>query len=155
MPKSIGRATAKSFGVKSRFVHFEFFRLTEDQHIGKKGQIVALEVNMRPCGGYSPDMFNFANSTNVYKIWADMVAFDRSYVPVGEHYYCVFVGRRDGKNFVYSHEDILAKYGDRLRLVSRLPDALAQTMGNQVYICNCSTQEEVDEFYYDTQVVND
>ena len=153
--RAIGRATAKSFGVKSRFVHFEFFRLTEDQHIGKKGQIVALEVNMRPCGGYSPDMFNFANSTNVYKIWADMVAFDRSYVPVGEHYYCVFVGRRDGKNFVYSHEDILAKYGDRLRLVSRLPDALAQTMGNQVYICNCSTQEEVDEFYYDTQVVND
>ena len=45
-----GRATVKSFGVKSRFVHFEFFRLTQDQPgMGKKGDVVALEVNMRPC----------------------------------------------------------------------------------------------------------
>ncbi|MCI5957255.1 MAG: carbamoylphosphate synthase large subunit, partial [Clostridiales bacterium] len=74
--RAAGRATVKSFGVKSRFVHFEFFRLTQDQPgMGKKGDVVALEVNMRPCGGFSPDMMNYANSTNVYKIWADMIAF--------------------------------------------------------------------------------
>ena len=79
-----GRATVKSFGVKSRFVHFEFFRLTRDQAgMGRKGDVVALEVNMRPCGGFSPDMMNYANSTNVYKIWADMVAFDRSTLEAG------------------------------------------------------------------------
>ena len=40
---------SRAFGVKSRFIHFEFFRMTEDQaSMGKKGQIVALEVNMRP-----------------------------------------------------------------------------------------------------------
>ena len=67
--RKAGRATVKSFGVKSRFVHFEFFRLTQDQKgMGKKGDVVALEVNMRPCGGYSPDMMNFANSTNVYTV---------------------------------------------------------------------------------------
>ena len=50
--RKAGRATVKSFGVKSRFVHFEFFRLTQDQEgMGKKGDVVALEVNMRPCGG--------------------------------------------------------------------------------------------------------
>lgn len=49
--RKAGRATVKSFGVRSRFVHFEFFRLTEDQpSMGKKGDVVALEVNMRPCG---------------------------------------------------------------------------------------------------------
>ena len=59
-----GRATVKSFGVKSRFVHFEFFRLTQDQPgMGRKGDVVALEVNMRPCGGFTPDMMNFAHST--------------------------------------------------------------------------------------------
>lgn len=69
--RAAGRAAVKSFGVKSRFVHFEFFRMTEDQaSMGKKGQLVALEVNMRPCGGFTPDMINFARSTNVYKIWA-------------------------------------------------------------------------------------
>ena len=97
--------------MKSRFVHFEFFRMTEDQAgMGKKGQLVALEVNMRPCGGFTPDMINFARSTNVYKIWADMIAFGGTDMPVGEHYYCPFAGRRDGKNFVYSHEQIMQKY---------------------------------------------
>ena len=68
--RAAGRAAVKSFGVKSRFIHFEFFRMTENQAgMGKKGQIVALEVNMRPCGGFTPDMINFARSTNVYKIW--------------------------------------------------------------------------------------
>ena len=61
--RKAGRATVKSFGVRSRFVHFEFFRLTEDQpSMGKKGDVVALEVNMRPCGGFSPDMMNFTYS---------------------------------------------------------------------------------------------
>ena len=41
--RAAGRAAVKSFGVKSRFVHFEFFRMTEDQvSMGKKGQLVAL-----------------------------------------------------------------------------------------------------------------
>ena len=61
--RAAGRATVKSFGVKSRFVHFEFFRLLQDQEgLGKKGDIMALEVNMRPCGGFTPDMINFAHS---------------------------------------------------------------------------------------------
>ena len=56
--------------------------MSEDQAgMGKKGQIVALEVNMRPCGGFTPDMINFARSTNVYKIWADMIAFGGTDMP--------------------------------------------------------------------------
>ena len=71
----VGRATVKSFGVKSRFVHFEFFRLLSDHEgLGKKGDVMALEVNMRPAGGFTPDLFNYSASTNVYKIWADMIA---------------------------------------------------------------------------------
>ena len=145
-----GRATVKSFGVKSRFVHFEFFRLTEDQEgLGKKGDVIALEVNMRPCGGFSPDMMNFANSTNVYKIWADMIAFNSTMYPQGEHYYCAFAGRRDGKNFVLDHEELLAKYGANMKMVERIPDALAGAMGNQMYVATFSTKEEMDAFYKD------
>jgi len=148
--RAAGRATVKSFGVKSRFVHFEFFRLDEDQAgLGKKGDVVALEVNMRPCGGFSPDMMNFANSTNVYKIWADMVAFDRSDVPQGEHAFCAFAGRRDGKPFVLSHLDILRKYAGNMRMVERIPEALAGAMGNQMYVATFPTQEELDAFYVD------
>ncbi len=148
--RAAGRATVKSFGVRSRFVHFEFFRLQQDQKgLGKKGDIMALEVNMRPCGGFTPDMINFAHSTNVYKIWADMIAFDRSTMPVGKHAFCAFAGRRDGKNFVMSHEDIMAKYGAKMKMVDRIPDALSGAMGNQMYLVLCDSEEELNQFYKD------
>ena len=148
--RKAGRAAVKSFGVKSRFVHFEFFRLTQDQEgMGKKGDVVALEVNMRPCGGFSPDMMNFANSTNVYKIWADMIAFDRSTVEDGPHCFCAYAGRRDGKPFVYDHETILKKYGEKIKLVGRIPDVLSDAMGNQMYVATFPTQKKLDKFYHD------
>ena len=148
--RAAGRATVKSFGVKSRFVHFEFFRLTQDQPgMGKKGDVVALEVNMRPCGGFSPDMMNYANSTDVYKIWADMIAFDRSTLPSGQHYFCAFAGRRDGKRFVLSHDELLRRYAAQLRMVERIPDALSGAMGNQMYVAVFPTQDEMDAFYAD------
>ena len=148
--RAAGRATVKSFGVKSRFIHFEFFRLTEDQpSLGKKGDVVALEANMRPSGGFSPDMMDFAHSTDVYKIWADMIAFDKSTVPEGEHNFCAYAGRRDGKNFVYSHEDIMRLYGPQMKMVGRIPDVLAGAMGNQMYVANLPTQEALDQFYRD------
>ena len=143
-----GRAAVKSFGVKSRFIHFEFFRLTQDQPgMGKKGDVVALEVNMRPCGGFTPDMIDYAYSTDVYKIWADMIAFDHTDMPVRERSFCAFAGRRDGKHFVLSHEDLLAKYGSHIRMSGRLPEVLAGAMGNQIYIATFPTYEEMEAFY--------
>ena len=148
--RAAGRATVKSFGVKSRFVHFEFFRLLEDHEgLGKKGDVIALEVNMRPCGGFTPDMINFAHSTDVYKIWADMIAYDQSTMPVGEHAYCAFAGLRDGKNFAMSHDDIMGKYGHCMRMVERIPDVLSGAMGNQMYVATFPTKEDMDAFYAD------
>ena len=154
--RAAGRAVVKSFGVRSRFIHFEFFRMTEDQaSMGQKGQIVALEVNMRPCGGFTPDMINFARSTNVYKIWADMIAFGGTDMPVGEHFYCPFAGRRDGKHFVYSHEQIMQKYQQNMRMVDRIPDALSGAMGNQMYVATFSTREGMEQFYSDVLATTD
>ena len=148
--RKAGRATVKSFGVKSRFVHFEFFRLTQDQEgLGKKGDVVALEVNMRPCGGFSPDMMNFANSTDVYKIWADMIAFDHSTVEDGTHAFCAYAGRRDGKPFVYDHAAIMEMYGGQMKMVDRIPDVLSDAMGNQMYVAIFPTQQTLDKFYHD------
>ena len=147
--RKAGRATVKSFGVKSRFVHFEFFRLTADQAIGKEGDVVALEVNMRPSGGFTPDMINFANSTDVYKIWADMIAFDKTDLEPGEHFFCAFAGLRDGKDFVMSHDDVMNKYGENMRMVERIPEALSGAMGNQMYLATFKTKREMDRFYRD------
>lgn len=148
--RQAGRATVKSFGVRSRFVHFEFFRLLKDQEgLGRKGDLVGLEVNMRPCGGFTPDMMDFAGTTDVYKIWADMIAYDRTDIRPGERKYCAFAGRRDNKDFVMSHEDIMKKYGDRIKMSDRLPEVLAAAMGNQIYIGVFGSRKEMDEFYKD------
>lgn len=147
--RKAGRDTVKSFGVKSRFVHFEFFRLTKDQPIGKKGEVVALEVNMRPCGGFTPDMINFARNTDVYKTWADMIAFNHSTVSEGRHAYCAFAGLRDNQEYVMSHEEIMDKYGTSMKMVERIPDALSGAMGNQMYVATFDTSEEMHTFYHD------
>ena len=150
--RDVGTRTVAAFGVKSRFVHLEFFVLNRDQPaLGKKGDILGLEVNMRPSGGFSADMFNFANSCDVYKIWADMVAFGYRTVPDEghEHYYCCYCGRRDGKNFVMDHDAILAKYGPTIKMVQRIPKALSGAMADMMYLVNVSTEEEKAEYYRD------
>ena len=148
--RDAGLRTVKSFGVKSRFIHLEFFILNEDQEgLGKKGDILGLEVNMRPAGGYTPEMYNYSQETDVYKIWADMVAFDANTKPIGNHHYCAFYGRRDGKTYKLDDYEITMKYGHCLKMTGRIPEALSGAMANQMYVCNFDTEEEMKEFYQD------
>ena len=164
MPQSLrtlGRDTVKAFGVINRFVHLEFFRLDKPRrNLGEVGDFVALEVNMRPAGGYTPDMINYAHSTDVYRIWADMVAFGRSRLAQDsqhdagnalskawlDEYYCVFASRRDIYHYVHTHEEILERYADSLVMCERMPDILSGAMGNQMYTVRLRTVEEKDEF---------
>lgn len=143
-----GRRTIKAFGISSRFVHLEFFRLDRDRTgLGKKGDYVGLEVNMRPAGGYTPDMMDFAHSTDVYRIWADMVAYDESRTSFGEQYYCAYVGRRDDHTHTHTHEEITARYGSRLCMCERMPAALSSALGDQVYMARLGTKKEIKEFF--------
>ena len=152
--RNAGRATVKAFNVRSRFVHLEFFRLDEDQEgLGKKGDIVGLEVNMRPSGGFMPDMMNYAHSTNVYKIWADMVAFGGSDVQQEGHQFCAFIGRRDGKDYKYTDELAKKKYADNIIRVFRLPEAMAAAMGNVITLAVFNDEEKMMQFYADMEAV--
>ena len=148
--RAAGRATVKSFGVKNRFVHQEFFRLLEDNEaLGKAGDVIGLEVNMRPSGGLTPDMINYARNTNVYKIWADMMTYGSSLYPVGEHSFCVFAGRWDAKRYKLDHFALLSKYGSNMKMVERVPGSLADAMGEMMYMACFATLEQLDEFYKD------
>ena len=86
---------------------------------------------------------NFAHSTNVYKIWADMIAFDRSTQEDGPHAFCAYAGRRDGKPFTYDHEAIMKKYGGQMKMVERIPDVLAGH--GQPDVCGRIPHSEEDE----------
>ena len=149
--RDAGKRTLKAFQVKSRFFHLEFFRLTEDREgLGKKGDIVGLEVNMRPAGGFTPDMLNFSQSADDYQIWADMIAFDgKVHEYPGPHYYCVYCGRRDGTAYTLTAEELDEKYPGAICKLTRMPEALAGTMGNEVIIACFETLEETDRFVQD------
>ena len=152
--RDMGFRTIKAFGAKSRFFHCEFFRLTTGKKgLGEKGDYVALEVNMRPAGGYTPDLINYANSVDCYQIWADMVCYDevRHQNLEGPHYFCVYAGRRDCHTYKHSHEEIMEKYGSAMKMCDRIPDVLSLDMGNQMYVINVDTEEERDEFIHFVQ----
>ena len=150
--REYGLKTVRSFGVKSRFIHLEFFVLTQDQEgLGKAGDVLGLEVNMRPAGGYTPDMYNYSQETDVYKIWADMVCFNKNTKPTGAHHFCAFYGRRDGTHYKLDDYEIMMKYRDHMVMNGRIPDALSGAMANQMYVATFDTQEELDQFYSDME----
>lgn len=146
--KNAGRATVNAFGVKSRFVHLEFFQLEHDKEgLGKAGDFVGLEVNMRPAGGYTSDMMNYALSMDVYQIWADMVTDNRRIqADTHENYFCVYAGRRDQFSYVHSPEEISKKYGNVIVTAERMTELNVPRMGNQCYIVKLKTETEVHEF---------
>lgn len=146
-----GRQTVKAFNVKSRFVHLEFFRLDRAHRgLGEVGDFVALEVNMRPGGGFTPDMLNYAHCVDVYKIWADMICYGCRTTPdPHDDYFCVFAGRRDNVNYRLNHDQMMEKYKGSMMLAPRMADALAPAMGNQAYIARFRTEDEKNKFLWD------
>ena len=146
--RELGRRTVRAFQVDRRFVHLEFFRLTQARKgLGKVRDFVALEVNMRPAGGYTPDMIDFAHSTDVYQIWADMVTDNVRKIPdSGEHCYCVYASRRDCHRYAHSHEEILERYGEDIVMCERMPEMMVPQMGNQMYTAKRPDYEAAMEF---------
>ena len=146
--RALGRRTVKAFGVDRRFVHLEFFRLTKAKPgLGDAGDFVALGVNMRPAGGYTPDMMDFAHSTDVYRIYADMVCFDERRLPESEeHFYCVYASRKDGHRYVHSHEEIMARYGAFMVMQEEMPPMNWPQMGRYMYTARLGTMEEAKAF---------
>ena len=156
MPEELreaGRATVKAFGVRSRFVHLEFFQLTQPKPgLGEVGAFVGLEVNMRPAGGYTPDMMNFAHSTDVYQIWADMVTHNQRRLPDSwQHCYSVYASRRDCYNYVHSHKEILEHYGENIVVIERMPEMMVPQMGNKMYTAKLPDKKAVEDFVWFVQ----
>ncbi len=143
-----GQRVIKAFNIKCRYFHLEFFRLTKDKHgLGKAGDIVALEVNMRPPGGYTPDMINFAQSVDTYQIYADVVCFDKIVNVDMNHpkYYCFYYGRRDRFEYKYSYDDIIKEF-PYILMHERMPQILSGAMGNEFYIVKFEHYDDMIRF---------
>lgn len=146
--KEAGRKVVQAFDTNSRFFHCEFFRLLEDKPgLGEKGEIIGLEVNMRPPGGYTPDMMNFANDIDVYQIWANMITYNEGYYNrESRPYCCAYAARRDGYRYFYGIDEVLNKYRYNIVMQERMPDVLSGAMGNDMLTARFNEQEQALEF---------
>ncbi|MCL4236446.1 MAG: ATP-grasp domain-containing protein [Deltaproteobacteria bacterium] len=122
-----GKRTIAAFGIRERFFHIEFFETDDD--------FIALEVNVRPPGGFTTDMMNYAIEGDVYDLWARVLAEgtvpDHTYE---RRYHVMYVGRRRGVPHRYGVDEIRAALGDRLILHREMPEAFAGAMGDEMFL---------------------
>jgi biotin carboxylase len=122
-----GRRAVAAFKLRERFFHIEFFHLDD-------GRWVALEVNMRPPGGLTMDMFNYANDLDLYREWANIVAFGRFQAQYTRPYHCAYVGRRKTRAYCLSHADVLGRYGTLIPEHGPMSDVLSPALGHYAYL---------------------
>ena len=130
-----GMKTAQAFKIKERFFHFEYFKLAD-------GKIVALEVNMRPPGGLTLDMFNYANDINIYKAYAELVVQGSFNEDISRKYNCFYIGRKNFINYKHSLEDILNNYGNYIVLHEPISPILAPAIGDYGIILRTKDLEQ-------------
>jgi len=143
-----GHRCLEAFRVRERFFHLEFFHTGGDSY-------TALEVNMRPPGGFTTDMFNYACDIDIYRIWAELLVHGRSAIEFQRKYHCCYASRKNGLDYVHSHEQILAQYGDHMCQVDRVPGVFASALGDMGYIFRTGDFERLHEiigFIHQTRV---
>lgn len=126
--EQVGRRALAAFALRQRFFHLEFFARPD-------GSYVALEMNVRPPGGFTTDMMNYACDFDVYALWAAVILGDSledfSYE---RKFHTAHAGRRHESAYEHSPEALLGQLGDTLVLVTPIPAAFAVTMGNTMYL---------------------
>ncbi len=150
----VGRRTVAAFGMRNRFVHLEFFRLTVDRPgLGRVGDWVGLEVNMRPAGGDTVDLYNYARNADVYQVYTDVVTgrdTGAAARAAADPQYGVYAARRDGFAYALPRADLLAKYAGELRQVRRNPPLFSPQMGDEYFVIRTPHEARADEFVRDT-----
>ncbi len=133
-----GRKTLAAFGVKERFFHFEFFRTPDHR-------LLALEVNMRPPGGLTLDMFNYANDIDIYTEWANIMVTNEFRATYSRPYHCCHIGRKSHKHYLHSHEEIISRYGDNIIYHNQMPPLFRIAMGDYAYIVRSPSMADILE----------
>jgi hypothetical protein len=122
-----GRRVVEAFGLRERAFHFEFFRLPD-------GSLVGLEVNIRPPGGLTVDMWDYANDIDFYRAWAEVVVHGSADLTQRRPYHCLFAGRKPGRRYALSHEEVLDLFGGLVVHHQPIESAFAVALGAYGYL---------------------
>lgn len=146
--RKLGEATIKSFGVRKRCFHIEFFKLKEDKPgLGKIGDYVGLEVNMRSPGGDTPDLLSIALDDSYYEVYADVIVFNKCNKDLNKkHYISISVARKDRFTYEHTLDEINAKYSSKIVRHGYYDKAIADCMGNEFFFGRFESVDEALEF---------
>ncbi|OEH84907.1 carboxylate--amine ligase [Desulfuribacillus stibiiarsenatis] len=136
--KTLGLRLLKSFKVRERFFHFEFFRTP-------KSKLLVLEVNMRPPGGLTMDMFNYACDIDLYDVWTRMLTNQLDGLDYERKYHCCYIGRKFKHSYRYSHENILEHYGSKIAYHEPINSIFGAALGDYGYLVRSESLEELQE----------
>jgi hypothetical protein len=134
--EAAGRKIAALYRIRERFFHFEFFRVPG-------GKLVALEVNMRPPGGLTTDMWNYANEINVYREYANVVVNNRFDAVVTRPYHCAYIGRRNNRVYLHNHAEILATFPRHIVHYEPISGIFSSAIGDYGYLVRSPDLEEI------------
>jgi len=137
--KEIGDRVVKAFNVKSRFFHLEFFR-TQD------GGLLGLEMNLRPPGGITVDLWNYAHRIDMYSNYANIITKNPAPAFKKALQYCVHAGRRTAQKYKYTHQELVKRLGNKLELHTQMPEVFSAVMGNEAYVFVCDTFDEMKTY---------
>ncbi len=131
-----GRRVLRAFGVQERFFHIEFFRTPD-------GRLVALEVNIRPPGGLTMEMFNYANDADLYQEWANLVTGKPVRRQYDRPYFCAYAGRKQQKSYRHSHDDILRELGPMVVHHEAMSPIFGPVMGQYAYLLRAPDEDAI------------
>ena len=133
----LGRRCVEAFEVRERFFHIEFFRTGPETYVG-------LEVNMRPPGGFTTDMFNYACDIDIYRVWAQMVVNGHTALDYQRRYHCGYASRKNSLHYVHDHETVLSTYGNQVVKVAAVPGVFSSALGDRGYIFRTPDEDQVE-----------
>jgi hypothetical protein len=113
--EQVARRALAAFALRQRFFHLEFFARAD-------GSYVALEMNVRPPGGFTTDMMNYACDFDVYALWAAVILGDSLEDFWYERkFHTAHAGRRHERAYEHSPEALPGQLGDTLVRVNPIP----------------------------------
>lgn len=134
--EELGQRAVAAFDIRERFFHIEFFRRDASTYH-------ALEVNVRPPGGFTVDMMNYACDIDIFRWWADLVVWDRGDFTFERKYHVAHAARRHGTPYRWNHEQLLDRLGPLVIGHREVPDALSDAMGNHTYFLRSPNLEQL------------
>lgn len=135
--RAAGLLALRAFDVRERFFHIEFFRTPE--------RLLLLEINLRPPGGLTMDMFNYANDIDLYRGWAELLLTGEFSYTYTRPYHCAYVGRKWHRPYRLDFDAVLREYRHLIVHHEPISPIFSAAIGQYGYLLRSPDLDELQQ----------